>query len=180
MFFLLASAQMQFTDLPQSEMTLSTNRADLVSQFYPNLERNTRVSFNEQAANLVGAFNRAQQAYHFERFEFADSYEQLGLSGLQNDNYQLIIESEDNLAVTYAVPNQDYGTYQQWSGLSWVNALEPLYSYVSSVVYFPDEGNYGNYQVIVCVSKAFGTTKPSPPIIIDDELTCASDTDKLR
>lgn len=176
MFFITALAHIQLINLFLAEIALSNTKANLISHFHPNVEQK-RISFNEQVSIQLQVLNRAQQAYFFETGKFASEDHQLGLGTIQdNDNYQLIIKSNDNLTVTYAIPYQSYGTYKEWSGSSWVDSSEPLYSYVSGTAFFADKNTF---QSILCVSKTADKTKLAPPIIINNELVCSLNTEEI-
>ena len=149
-----------------------------IAQFPFNSETrsNTRVSFNEQITHSLGALLRSQQAYFFELAEFADSYEKLGVD-VSEQEFELIVESKEDLAVTYALPKKDYAVYKKWSGSSWEDTLEPLYSYVSAINYNQKNGIFNS---ILCVNPTLGKQKVEEPKIINKQLVCPRDTEELR
>ncbi|MEO1341070.1 MAG: hypothetical protein AAFV28_07985, partial [Cyanobacteria bacterium J06635_13] len=67
--------------------------------------------------------------------------------------------------------------YKQWSGSSWSDAQEPLYSYVSSITYAKENGIF---QSILCVSKTIGEQKLAAPKIISGKLVCPVDTEEIN
>ena len=135
-----------------------------------------RISFNEKISLNLGAINRAQQAYFFERAEFAKNYQELGLYQLEEDNYQLKIHSKDNLAFAYAIPQENYATYKRWSNLSWKDAKEPLYSYVSAIAYSKDKNIF---QSILCVSTTVGDRELERPRIREGKFVCSPGTEEI-
>jgi hypothetical protein len=137
-----------------------------------------RISFNEQAAFDLVAANRTQQAYFLETGKFAN-YEQLVELGLlESDRYKIVTENNNNnnSAFIYAIPQKDYATYKVWSGLSWIDALEPLYGYVSGIEYSKDRNSF---QTILCVSKIVGESKLQEPEIIAGKFACAEGTEEI-
>ena len=77
-----------------SSPTITTNNSAHNKQAHFPIYRQAtpRISFNEKISFDLGAINRAQQAYYFERAEFANNYQELGLYQLEDeDNYQLTI-----------------------------------------------------------------------------------------
>lgn len=165
------------TTLALYNLVDSTATAHSPGTFQHN--HNMRVGYNQQTAHILGAANRAQQAYYFEQAKFAEDAEELGQSGFNlpnNDNYKLTIESKDNSAFIYGIPQQDYGTYKEWSGSRWKDMEEPLYSYVSAIAYFEKNGSF---QSTLCVSKTIGEQKLARPEIADGKFVCARDTEEL-
>ena len=150
-----------------------------IAHFPVNHEREEikRISFNEQASFSLGTVNRAQQAYFLEMAKFADSHQELGL-GLpkEDNNYNLTIKSKDGLAFTYALPKKNYATYKEWSGLFWLDAQEPLYSYVSGIAY---SKNNNSFQSILCVSTIVGKHKLKEPKIIKGRFICSQGTEEI-
>lgn len=149
-----------------------------IAQFPFNRETrsNTRVSFNQQITYSLGALLRSQQAHFFELAEFADSYEQLGVD-VSEPEFELVVESKEDIAVIYALPKKDYAVYKEWSGSSWEDTLEPLYSYVSAITYNQKNGIFNS---ILCVSTTLGKQEIEEPKIIKDQLACPQDTEELR
>lgn len=160
-----------------SSSTITINDFAHNKQAFPIYRQATpRISFNEKISVDLSAINRAQQAYFFERAEFADNYQQLGLDRLEEDNYQLTIHSKDNLAFTYAIPQENYATYKRWSSLSWKDAREPLYSYVSAIAYYKDKNIF---QSILCVSTTIGDRELEEPKISEGKFVCSPGTEEI-
>lgn len=169
-----------------SSPTITTNNSAHNKQAFPIYRQATpRISFNEKISFDLGAINRAQQAYYFERAEFANNYQELGLYQLEDeDNYQLTIHSKDNLAFAYAIPQENYATYKRWSSLSWKDAKEPLYSYVSAIAYSKDKNIF---QSILCVSTTIGDEPKAPlrdreleePKISEGKFVCSPGTEEI-
>ena len=161
-----------------SSSTITINDSTHNKQAFPIYRQATpRISFNEKISVNLGAINRAQQAYFFERAEFADNYQELGLYQLEDqDNYQLTIHSKDNLAFTYAIPQENYATYKRWSSLSWKDAKEPLYSYVSAIAYAKDKNIF---QSILCVSTTIGDRELEEPKISEGKFVCSPGTEEI-
>ena len=142
-------------------------------------QQDKRISFNERVSYNLGAVNRAQQAYFFELAKFASSYEELAESGFslsEENNYQFAIESKNDLALIYAVPKENYAVYKEWSGRSWTDAKEPLYSYVSGIAYLKDNNSF---QSILCVSKIIGEQELEKPEIIEGQFVCSEGTEEI-
>jgi len=177
--YLLVLLSISFTVL-----TIFINKADRAaianSPNTPNFGKDIRVGYNPQMVQMLGVANRAQQAHYFERGEFSADLQELSESGLDfssNDNYNLAIETEDNVVFTYGIAQQEYGTYKGWSGYRWEDMKEPLYSYVSSIAYLE---NNGSFQSILCVSKTIGEAELAKPEINDGKFACAEDTEQIR
>ena len=174
--YLLVSILISFTAL------LSLDRLKRSATAHPDrnfqVNKDIRVGYNQQLSYSLGAANRAQQAYYLEQAKFAKNRQELSESGFDlpdSSNYELVIESQDS-AFIYGIPQQDYGTYKEWSGSGWLDAKEPLYSYVSGIAYIAENGTF---QSIQCVSKTIGQQKLAEPEIVDGKFICAEDSEIL-
>ncbi|MEM8721013.1 MAG: type IV pilin-like G/H family protein [Cyanobacteria bacterium P01_G01_bin.39] len=152
-----------------------------VASFPQESQRQTqqRESFNQKIVLNLGGLNRAQQANFFELNKFANSYEELSQQGIglpeAKENYELIIENKGDSAFSYAVPRNSHAAYKEWSGSAWVEALEPLHSYVGGIAYSKN----GFFTAIICASTIPGKQKLEEPKIIGDKLVCSDDSQEI-
>jgi type IV pilus assembly protein PilA len=118
-----------------------------------NLENSPEV----EAENLVGTVNRSQQAYHFERQEFASSVAELGLSFDLERYQQPVIQKTDQMATVMVTTTE-----------------ENLRSFAGATTY-----DQGIYSQIICV-----TLTPSKTIQVPmqqgTQLTCAEGSTEIR
>ncbi len=158
--------------------TIDRVRIDRLAHFSTNDKNNsTRLSYNEQVSLKLGAINRAQQAHFFETRSFSSRYYELGLGRSQeNERYQLIVGNRENLAFSYAIPKTRTAKYKKWSGSSWIDAKEPLYSYVSAIHYSKDNGSF---QSILCASDLPDRSKLDLPEVVDGQLVCSPETEEI-
>ena len=67
-------------------------------------------SRTSEGADGIGAINRAQQAYHFEKQAFADSIEPTNANDLgiilHSDYFSFSTQATDNAAFSYAIPKE--------------------------------------------------------------------------
>ena len=144
--------------------------------FVADNENSHRTSYNEQVTINLGTINRAQQAHFFETRQFSDNHSELGLGTWANEHYQITLKNEGNLAFSYAVPKTPSATYKEWHGSSWIDAKEPLYSYVSAISYAEENHSFDS---VLCVSADFGQYKLPTPKIVDGKLVCSDETEKI-
>jgi len=106
-----------FTILELMIVTLITGL--LASIALPSFLQHTNRAKEAQAANYVGAMNRAQQGYFYENSHFAPSLEALGFSRISNaDSYDYTIALATTPAQVMAVEARPQeGTLQGYTGL---------------------------------------------------------------
>lgn len=128
------------------------------------------VAFNEnqpvviakqaEVKNIIGAVNRAQQAFHFEKLQFSNSIEDLGLnkSTISSPYYNIAISEVDEKKAVVIATAKERGFKSYAGAVSFSN---------------------GQYNVITCI-----TINPSKevaaPIFSDDTFKCASGSKEDR
>ena len=120
------------------------------------------------ARNNVGTMNRAQQGYHVDNMNFADSLPRLGI-GIPNStvNYEYLIRRDRGAVFHYAIPR-----------------FESLKAYVGGVfVVSSDSTDSHSSEIftvaILCEAKHQGATPPHRPIARGNSIECAPDTKPL-
>ena len=133
----------------------------------PNLQTVCGNKPEGEGVNGIGALNRAQTAYHFEKQAFADSIEPTNANDLgiilHSDYFSFSTQATDNAAFSYAIPKETYSY---------------LESYVGAVFYL-DEHLGGRYELIRCKGSSLELEKLSKPIIQDGQLSCGEGMEKL-
>ncbi|MEQ8383783.1 MAG: type IV pilin-like G/H family protein [Coleofasciculus sp. A1-SPW-01] len=114
--------------------------------------------------NYIGSMNRAQQAYFFEKGNFTDNIDELGLGiRTETENYTNLINATLWSAINYSVSRRS-----------------ELKSYVGGVFLGSVEktGELTTF-AILCKAKAPGTNRPSAPMVENGMLQCAPGTESI-
>lgn len=112
-----------------------------------------------EAKNNIDSFNRAQQAYFLEKEKFTNSLDDLATGILlDTDNYQYSAVVSGETVFHYAIPKNK-------------NNL----AYVGGVFLISEEGEKQTVTVI-CIADQPGNTKPSKPLLENNQATCANGT----
>ncbi|TVQ53478.1 MAG: hypothetical protein EA366_12925 [Spirulina sp. DLM2.Bin59] len=127
------------------------------------IEKSAAQAVSSEGALSVSALMRAQQAYHLEKGEFTDDFEELAV-GLpsETDNFAYTMTlGENQIAIT--------GTAK----------VENAKSY-AGLVYLAGEGPQSMSQAILCTTEADSTTTPDLPELDNGEATCGGDSIPLE
>lgn len=137
----------------------------------PHFLSSSTKAYEAEAKNYIGAMNRAQQAYFFEKNDFGDSLDALEI-GIKNEtkNYLYKTVNQQQRAINYGISKST--KYK---------------SYVGGVFIVPDKTVTNNNQetqkttivAILCEGKGVSITKLNPPKLENNQPLCAEGTKRL-
>jgi hypothetical protein len=160
--YIISDATSEAIELEYQKISDDPTLPENVSLTSPkNQVANARVS---EAKTIVGALNRAQQAFYLETATFTDDLQQLGLGiAVETDNYTYeIVLADDGIAQNMAI------------------AKDPALNSYLGVVYLVNEGEGVTTYAAICQSNAPTTEAPqSPTFNSDAELSCPAGYSRL-
>ncbi len=118
-----------------------------------------------EARNNVGAMNRAQQAYDFEKGGFADSIEKLGI-GIKPEttNYSYSIRVTDGAVFHYGITKSP--NLKSYAGAVWTESDTAT--------------SQSTTRAIMCEAKKPAATKPADPVYNNGGYVCGEGTVMLH